>query len=167
MTQLPPEQTRFKRNALTMANAILFGISKLSEQGYEVIDISNIQLIIALLQSKELDEHFLISNFMKKSHKVWDKIKERDELFFCENASSVFDFLPADRVNIFKDLFLTVDKQGKNVIEQTLKDQIWGLLDNMIKVSIKYLYKKRLTDTTLLPDINIDHHIKIWQVICS
>jgi len=167
MIQLPPEETRFKKNVLTMANAIHFGFLKLSENGYKVMDITKIELFIALLQSKELDEHFLITNFIEKSHKVWDKIKERDEIYFCNNASSIFDFLPADKVNIFKDLFLTVDQQGVQVIGQTLKDQIWGLLDNMIKVSIKYLHKKRITNLNFLSDININHHILIWQVVLN
>lgn len=160
--QIPPEEERFAKNATIMANAIYNGVQKLYDNGYKVVEPHIILFALELI--KELDKHSLIQGFIKNSHQdCWDKMKDRNEEFFVENASTIFAYLPMNNVNLFKDLFLTVDNNGNSVISQTLKDEIWTLLDAMVKISIKYVYKNGNIET--FKDVNLNHHSKVWNVV--
>ena len=162
----PPEEERFKQNAIVMTKALQTGLQKLKNEGHNV-DLTVVTMASALVVG--FDSHYLIREFIKKSHaKCWDKINARDEDFFVENAASIFEYLPNDNVNLFKDLYLTKDIHGNNVVAQSLKNQIWSLFDAMIKISIKYIHKHRkMVDgcytEPFFDDVNIDHHINVWQ----
>jgi hypothetical protein len=160
---LPSEEIRFAKNATIIGQAITACVNKLHQQGYKNVDPMTIVFGVSLIESQgKNDPHGMINMFIKNSHDLcWDKIKERDEQYFIQNVTKIFNVLPAETVTIFKDLFLTVDKNGVNVISQKLKDEIWGLLDAMIKISIKYICKKR-SDYEY---INLEHHAKIWSVV--
>jgi hypothetical protein len=153
----PPEEERFAANALNLANAILYAVKKLNDGGCKSIDPNTINLGIAIIQT--FNKHDLIQGFIKNSHKkCWDKIKERDEEFFMENAASIFEFLPTDNIALFKDLYMTKDKHGNNIITQELKNEIWSNFDSMIKISIQYVYKNKL------PNVDVSHHAQNWHV---
>ena len=162
----PPEEERFKSNAIVMTKALQTGLQKLKHDGYDV-DLTVVTFAAALIGG--FQPHALITGFISKSHvKCWDKIKERDETFFVENVASIFEHLPMDSVNLFKDLYLTKDKMGQNVISQKLKNEIWSLFDAMIKISIKYIHKHReMVDgrytKSFFDDVNLPHHIQNWQ----
>ena len=165
MKQIPPEEERFASNAVTMANAVHFGIQKLYNDGYKVINPSSILLASAVIEG--FDKEQLIKSFIINSHEnCWDKIKERDEVYFVENVASVFKYLPSDSVNLFKDLFLTKDHYGECVVPLTLKNQIWELFDAMIRISIKYIHKHRLINKLdFFKEVDLEHHSKTWNVI--
>lgn len=162
----PPEEERFKSNAIVMTKALQMGLQKLKSEGYNV-DLTVVNMASALIAG--FDAHFLIKNFIAKSHlKCWDKIKERDEVFFIANVATIFEHLPMDSVNLFKDLFLTKDANGQNVVSQKLKDEIWKLFDAMIKISIQYIHKHRMMvngqyTISFYDDVDIPHHADIWQ----
>ena len=162
----PPEEERFKSNAIVMTKALQTGLQKLKNDGYEV-DLTIVNIAAALIV--EFNPHSLITGFITKSHlKCWDKIKERDEKFFVENVASIFEYLPMNSVTLFKDLFLTKDINGQNVISQKLKNEIWSLFDAMIKISIKYIHKHRqMVDgkytVSFFDDVDLPHHITNWQ----
>lgn len=164
--QQPAEEERFKSNAIVMTKALQTGLQKLKNEGYEV-DLTVVTMASALIVG--FQPHYLITEFIKNSHmKCWDKIKERDEKFFVENVSTIFEYLPMDSVNLFKDLFLTKDIHGQNVISQKLKNEIWSLFDAMIKISIKYIHKHRkMVDgrytVSFFDDVDLEHHITNWQ----
>jgi hypothetical protein len=156
----PPEEERFAANALNLANAILYAVNKLNEKGYKSIDPNTIALGIAVIQT--FNKHDLIQGFIKNSHKkCWDKIKERDEQFFIENACHIFEYLPTDSITLFKELYMTKDKHGNNIITQELKNEIWSNFDSMIKISIQYVYKNKLPE---LKHVDVQHHAKNWAV---
>ncbi len=164
--QLPPEQERFKSNAIQLTKALQTGLQKLKDQGYHV-DLSMVMIASALIGGVE--PHDLIKGFINNSHgKCWNKIKERDEDFFVMNAGSIFSQLPGDSVNLFKDLFLTKDTSGKSVISQNLKDEVWSLFDAMIKIAIKYIHKNRKMinneyTESFYDDVDLSHHALIWK----
>lgn len=159
---LPSEEVRFANNANIMGQAISTGINKLHNQGYKTIEPFKVAFAVSIIEAHGKDDpHGLINIFIKNSHEAcWDKIKLRDEKFFIENIANIFKILPAETVNIFKDLFLTVDKNGKSVISKELKEEIWGLFDAMIKISIKYISKRKHE----FKNVNLEHHATQWSV---
>jgi len=171
-----PEEERFAKNATIMAQAVHEGIKRLYESGYKTINPSVIELAITVIST--FNKHYLIQGFIDNSHQqCWDNIKKRDETFFVQNASDIFKYLPMDKVNLFKDLFLTKDSNGNCVISQSLKDQLWSLFDAMIKISIKYIHKGRSPHSYFTPDgpcnaygssffdnVDLAHHANVWNV---
>lgn len=139
---IAPEEERFAKNTTIMAQAIYESVQKLYNAGYKTVDPEIVAFAANVIAA--FDKHFLIQGFIQNSHtKCWDSVKRRDEKFFVENAGEIFQYLPANKVDLFKDLFLTRDPQGNSVVSQSLKDQLWGLFDAMIKISIKYVHKQR------------------------
>jgi len=171
-----PEEERFAKNATIMAQAVHESIVKLYNSGYKTIDPTLVALAVTVISS--FDKHYLIQGFIVNSHeRCWDSIKRRDEIYFVENASDIFKYLPMDKVNLFKDLFQTKDSQGHCVISQSLKDQLWDLFDAMIKIAIKYIHKNRSPYSYSTPtgmvntygaqffeEVDLNHHASVWRV---
>lgn len=171
-----PEEERFAKNALIMGQALHEAIMKLYQAGYKTVDPKLVEM--ALLVMGSFDKNYLIQGFIDNSHQeCWNFIKQRDEEFFVANASNIFKYLPTDKVDLFKDLFTTRDQQGRSVVSQSLKDQIWSLFDAMIKISIKYIHKGRAPYSCQSPDgimkmyscqfyeeVDLNYHSKTWGV---
>jgi len=171
-----PEEERFHKNTIIMAQAIHESVNTLYNKGYDTINPNLITLAVTVISS--FDKHYLIQGFIENSHETcWDNIHKRDEKFFVENATDIFKYLPMDKVNLFKDLFSTVDTNGKSVVPQSLKDQLMDLLSAMIRISIKYIHKNRspfsysTTDgmkhaygSSFFDEVNIDYHAKVWEI---
>ena len=139
---VPPEEERFSSNVTVMAKAVADGVSQIRAKGYDTVDPTVINLAVAVISG--FDKHYLIQGFIENSHQqCWDKIKARDEIYFMEHVHEVFQYLPMEHVNMFADLFRVKDANGQSVVPQSLKDQIWGLFDAMIKICIKYIHKQR------------------------
>jgi hypothetical protein len=142
MNAIKPEEERFADTAIQLSKAIHYNITTLYNLGYKTIDPN-----VVLMVSNGIlffDKHQLIQGFIINSHSTcWEKIKERDEKFFIENANDIFKLIPAGEVNLFKDLFTTKDSNGNDIINQDIKTQIWKLFDAMVKICIKYIHKQR------------------------
>jgi hypothetical protein len=159
-----------------MANAVLEAIQKLHDQGYQTVNPMLVRLASTVMAG--FDKDFLIQGFIENAHyECWDMIKRRDEEYFKEHASEVFQHLPMDKVNLFKDLFDQKDKSGKSVVPDSLKNQIWDLFDSMIKICIKYVHKKRSPFSygteqgivneyqyDFLEAVDVPRHSKTWGV---
>lgn len=172
-----PEEERFARNVTIMVEAIQESVQRVYNQGIKTVNPGMISLIATIITS--FDKNYLIQGFIENSYeKCWDCIKKRDENFFIENAGDIFKYLPAEKVNLFKDLYLAKDANGNNVVPQSLKDQIWSLFDAMIKISIKYIHKGRAPysystqegvvnayGADFFGEVDISHHAKIWGVV--
>jgi hypothetical protein len=173
----PNEEDRFHANINVMAQAIQESILQLHRRGYQTVDPNLVEVALTLILT--LDKRDLMEGFIKGSHeKCWDSIKTRDEAFFVQNAESIFHFIPMTNVNLFRDLFLTKDSHGNNVISQELKDQIWTLFASLIKISIKFIHRERGPQTIVngqditriytlnyLPEVNLSRHSYIWEVV--
>lgn len=170
------EEERFAKNTTIMAQAVHDSIQRLYSSGYKTIHPDIIALAVTMIST--FDKHFLIQGFIENGHdKCWDNIKKRDEIFFVQNAGDIFKYLPMDKVNLFKDLFLTKDSSGNSVVSQSLKDQLWGLFDAMVKISIKYIHKSRAPYSYSTPEgitnaygssffdeVDLAHHASVWNV---
>ena len=173
---LAPEHERFAKNTTIMAQAIYEGVKRLSEAGYKTVDLKTLEFAIAVISA--FDKHHLIRGFIESSHsKCWDNIKKRDEQFFIQNAGDIFKYLPTEKINLFKDLFLTKDSAGKSVVSQSLKEQLWSLFDAMVKISIKYVHNGRSPYSystsdgisnaygeSFFDEVDIGHHANVWNV---
>lgn len=171
-----PEEERFARNATIMAQLVHETVVQLNQAGYRTISPELVSLAATIISG--IDKHSLIQGFIESSHaKCWDRIRARDEIFFVENASDIFSILPMDKVNLFKDLFLTTDAHGNSVMSRSLKDQLWDLFDAMVKISIKYVHKGRKpysysTATgmanaygkSFYDDVDMAYHAPTWEV---
>lgn len=157
-----PEEERFSLVTANMIEAVHYGVSSLHKKNLTTIDPDNIKFVGEFI--KTLDNHFLIQEFIKKSHMHWDKIKDRDESFFITHASEVFSFLPKTYISMFTDLFTAVDKEGKKVVGQNLKDDIWGIFDAMVKISIRYTHKRRTKEADFIKDVDVQTHATIWKL---
>lgn len=171
-TGLKPEEERFSETAVQLSKAVHHNVNNLYNMGHKTVDPSLVLVVSNVIGL--FDKHTLIQGFITNSHsKCWDKIKERNEQFFIENASDIFKYLPAGEVNLFKDLFTTKDKNGKDVIDQDTKDQIWKLFDAMIKISIKYVHKHRspcsknvdkFYERNFFDEVDIIEHSTKWNI---
>ena len=173
--QLPPEEERFAKYAGTMTEAVYESILTLFNAGYKTVDPQLVAFAGMLIKS--LEKHQLIHGFISNSHiKCWDSIKRRNEQYFIENASDIFKYLPMDKVELFKDLFNTVDAYGSSVIAQETKDELWDLFDVMVKCAIKYVHKHRqpysvrnsngsITEyygQSFFDEVDLHRHVKTW-----
>ena len=171
-----PEEERFAKNTTIMAQAIHESVQKLYNAGYKTIDPPLVAFAATVISA--FDKHFLIQGFIENSHtKCWDCIKKRDEIFFVENASEIFQYLPIDKVNLFKDLFLTRDAKGNSVVSLSLKNQLWDLFDAMVKISIKYVHKNRTPysyqtndgvfntyGASFFDEVDLNRHASVWGI---
>lgn len=175
------EEERFYKNTLVLVDAITECSGRLQSSGYTEITPAMCASAKCLIQLKyERNMREFIETFIAASHsECWDRIKNREEEYFVQHAGKLFSALPLDKVNLFKDLFLGKDSQGRNIVPQAVKDQIWGLLDAMVKISIKYVHKGRgpysyRTETgemanaysiSFFDDVNVGHHCNVWNVM--
>ena len=176
MSTQVPEEERFAKNTTIMSQCIYDCIQKLYSAGYKTIEPSIVAIAVSVISA--FDQHFLIQGFIENSHeKCWDGIKSRNEIFFVDNASDIFQYLPLEKVDLFRDLFLTKDSHGNCVITQGVKDQIWSLFDAMVKISIKYIHRCRSpysysTSTGMVnaygasffDEVDLVHHCQVWGV---
>lgn len=138
----PPEEERFYKNTLVMGELIYESVVQLRNAGHTTIEPELVKLANIIISS--YDKEGLIQGFIENSYiECWDRIKNRDENFFVENVATIFKYLPKETVNLFRDLFIAVDENGKSIIQQSLKEELWCLFDAMVKISIKYIHKGR------------------------
>ena len=175
-TVVVPEEKRFARNISIMIKAVSDSITKLYNNGYKTIDPSLVTLAGSVITG--FNDHYLIKGFIKSSHeKCWDSIRNRDEKFFIENSKEIFEFLPMDKVDLFRDLFLAKDSNGVSIISIETKTQLWELFEALVKISIKYVHKGRSPYSYSTPEgvkyaygkaffdnVDLSHHAPIWKV---
>ena len=178
MNALKPEEERFSDTTIQLSKAIHYNVTNLYNLGYKTVEPGTVLLISKGIEF--FDKHQLIMGFITNSHSLcWEKINQRDENFFVENANDIFQHIPSgtDQINLFKDLFTTKDEKGVSIINQDNKDQIWKLFDAMIKISIKYIHRHRspfsqkgnetiecFYDRSFFDDVDLKKHSTMWKV---
>lgn len=155
---LPPEEVRFAANCKQLIEIAKTTTTTLYEAGKTKVQPMLVELVQCILQN--YNQVSLIEGFIRHSHIHWDNIRKSEEVFFIENASSIFGHLPADKVNLFRDMFTATDEQGQPIVDNETRQAIWRLMHGMVKISIKYCAKK-----SYLPDkINPHQHAQAWQI---
>lgn len=170
------QEVLFSKNAFQLSQAIHWCVTDLFNKGYKTVDPNLV--LLASTTINMFDKHTLVQGFIENSHlSCWDNIKNRDEEFFVENSGNIFKYLPASEVNLFKDLFTTRDKDGNYVVDQSFKNQIWKLFDQMIKIAIRYIHINRVPYSTnesgiitnkyereFFNNVDIQLHANTWGV---
>lgn len=164
------ESKRFSDNMEILIDAVHDCVTKLHSEGYKTINPIFVLLAKGVIGSYDKDH--LIRGFIRNSHnKCWDNIKNRDEIFFSENSGEIFKELPMDKVNLFKDLFTTKDRNGASVVSDALKNEIWVIISAMVKISIKYVHKGRqpysigdekLYGVDFFSEVDVNYHSTVW-----
>lgn len=132
---LPPEG-RFSATTTVMVDLIYYTVGSAQQKGFTAISPEFVKFV-GLLISK-YPHHDLIQGFIENSYgECWDKIKVRDISFFEKNAADIFKYLPSDKVNMFRDLFV-----GGYVNKET-ETKLWDLFTSMVKISINYIHETR------------------------
>ena len=173
----PSEEKRFTTNLLDLA-ALIHELATICwDAGRKEI---NPQLVsFAENYLKGYDPVVLIETFINHSHPHWDQIRERNDIFFIENAHVIFKELPvnSENINAFKLFFTAKDKNGEFIIIEEDRDAIWNIFDSLVKICIKYIHRVKgvklvSTDQGLRPaysnkrfnQIKIREQAKLWNV---
>lgn len=179
----PPEEVRFYVNSKILLSAIREGFENLNKLGYQ--KVTTVQIDYGITAFDLFDKKYIIERFIKNSHEFWDQILNRNEEFFTKNSTEIFKEVSSEKLSIFNELFTLTDSNGNKLLKEDLKEQIWDLFHNMVKISIKYVHNKRspynfednnfyeydftLIDslkypTTNICDVDIDRHAEMWNI---
>ena len=127
------EAERFRITLDEFSQFILdtFNDCQLNNKSYHVPE----EIIVTISNYiKNNDSNNMIDNFITKSYQYWSMIQSRNESFFIEHSSVIFDWAPEQYVNQFKQIF------SKKLIDDEQKGGIWEFIFVLVKISIKYLY---------------------------
>lgn len=106
----------------------------------EVLKIGNIVLNEKI---KKLGHAHVLHSFIRHTHEHWKYVAESDEKHFSKNLHKIVKEVPQEYTLEFCRLFMGTDKKGKSLIPQEDKDAFFENATSLIKISIKYIYKKR------------------------
>lgn len=120
----------------------------------------------------------LIEGFTKYTYPIWHKIKEKDRLFFTKNSVELFSnipILPTRSIKKVTDIFEKKDPDtDEYLITDDEIDEYHRLLEQMVRLSIKYVHLHRLpekiddkivyTNSDFMHKIDIETLKKEWNV---
>lgn len=141
--KVPPEEDRFYQNTMALSDYMRELAEICWEAGCKKV---NPQMIgIAKVYLSGLNKIELIDTYIKHANSFWEQIRNREEVFFLENAHAIFQKLPvkSDNINAFKVFMTAKDSNGDPIIEEEDKDVIWDYFSAMTKIAIKYIHRQR------------------------
>lgn len=159
---IPSEEDRFSHNIECLGDFLLKGINELQKKGVSSANPHLVSIGIAMM--KAYNKHDLINGFVSNSHMYWDKIKDKDKSFFIENANSVWQYIPSDKVQVFKQLFTAVDENGKMIVPESLIKEIEVTFDGLVRISIKYINRENKKGNVMFPQINVVNEAVKWNI---
>lgn len=148
--ETPSEEERFLTNVLDLT-ALVHDLSTICWNA-GVKDINPQMVLFGENYLKTMDKTKLIEVFIQSEEKaleennsLWEKIKERDEKFFIENAHTIFQNLPIDtnKINAFKIFFTSKNNKGEFIIGVDDRDAIFNIFESLVKICIKYVHRIR------------------------
>lgn len=140
MSKIPPPKERFKNTVIDLAGFCEEMLESLRTRKYKVLNPANLKILSMFLISME--DELLIDTFIKKSHNYWKQIKTRDEDFFINHSTDIFE-IPADQAEMFIDLFTLKDPKNNYAVSKDDRDGIWEYFESLVKISINYIHETR------------------------
>lgn len=169
MDQTPEES--FKNNLL----ALFDEINDMFSEGVSNNVIKNSINILPLvkLYIKKTDSEHMIKRFIKRTHKFWDIIKNKDDKYIKEQllnifndvqekgidsvkedeefkndgkASNIINSLSGDHFVVFKDLLSkSYDYEGEEIfiMDDERKEYIWKIVHSFVRQSLIYIHQTR------------------------
>jgi hypothetical protein len=136
---LPDEKERFFTTGQDTFNAFAEIVQDANSRGDCDLSPSLITLVGAIYSNIK-DKEWLIESFIERSWKHWDKIADKDAIFFAENSDTLFFGVPPATVESVADLF--VEKGGKPAaIRGEDLDYLFSFVIVLVKICIKYVHK--------------------------
>jgi hypothetical protein len=138
---LPPPEERFRGCIEDLICVVNDCLEYLETRGYSILSPTLVGFAGTIIQ--RYDNRFIIETFIKYSHQYWDEIRNHNEKFFDEHAHNIFQELPLGNIDSFKKLFNLIDGDGKKVIDDDYRNDIWAMFESLVKISINYIHKNR------------------------
>lgn len=155
----PDSKERFVLNTESLFGLVEDLIQNAYNNGYKTIEPSMIRFVNTLFRT--MDSDYIIQRFISRSRKHWEKIKNRDESFFIENASSVFEGLSLENINAFKNLFeLTKEDEQEPYVVDEDREAIWDHFQSLVKISLSYLKENPNANKW---GIHVEKELEIWK----
>lgn len=182
---------RFKNNFLVLIDIC----QEMVEEGSEnnVSDISPTAFRIIKIVASRLKPNFLIERFISKTHKYWDKIKQKDLSYFkgvgldflnfaddngIDNVipsedKGIFTGLKVDHINSFSKILegKYKDKNGNDVelFDDDKVQDVWKIMHSFVKQSVVYIHEQRqvvdgVPTKEYYSDINLTENIQTWNI---
>lgn len=129
-------EQKFHSNVVNLCKVIRTSVMEAKEAGISIID--PLMLGFGISYIEQMSPKSLIETFIRQSFPHWEKIRSRDEKFFLEHASSLFNLGQFDVGKVFRMMMTSSYPDGVMVVPSGTRDFIWRLLTGMVKLSIKY-----------------------------
>lgn len=168
-------QDKFKTNFDMLGATVIECTNILSLAGFTLANPVAVNDAFQTLKKWTADD--LIVEFIKVSHSTcWDKVhsKDRPQMIVAANDTflgilkdaqpMIYQMLAMINYNIFDYMYNAKDAQGVQVLDEKLIQSIWNYMAAMIRISIRYIHKKRQTDTQFMADVDYMRHAKTWSI---
>lgn len=157
-----PHQERFAGNLKALIPVIKAIVGRACNSGLKFVDPQLLDVAGGLLNG--FNTTTMIEKFIERSNPFWERIRNKENSFFVENAGLVFDGLQVDIVNSFKMLYESKHADGTPVLTPKDEKLLWEYFHSMVKISIKYIHSTRRTNPTYSSEISLEDLIRKWDV---
>lgn len=187
-SQLKPSD-RFKKNMIILLEIISEMFEEASENKVVESDTKLLTILKVIINST--NGSYMINNFIKRSNKYWDKIRERDIDYFKNHGLELFTSVKEKGIDSFKEgdnnfvknlqdkhidnfkkmLEATYSINGKeiDIFDEERKEDIWKIMASFVKISISHVHTERNYEngkysTEYFPEINIKENVDKWDI---
>lgn len=166
----PPEQ-RFHRNAVAFCDYIK-EIIDIAQEAKVDCPVKKLTMMIVQPMIEATDPHKIITTFIEKSNKSWDKIYDKDLNYFRNpEGLSIFGDIPKEHVEAFSKLLDYKLSDDKPLIDDSSKENLWKFFHAFVKQSICYIYLQRMPDPithkptkVFYPEISVKKLSQKWKI---
>lgn len=158
----------FSSNMSTLISLLTECVGILEQFGVPTVNATLLSL--GDLYLKNQNQQDLLDNLIRKSHETcWDRIYEKNENFFIENAGVIFAAFE-NHVGVFKVIFTALDMNGQKIIGDDIRDDIWLVLKGIVSIAIKYIHNGRCPmpgpryTLPFFDMVNLSYHIPKWEI---
>jgi hypothetical protein len=160
MENLP--EMRFHKNLVALGDLLYTLTLEITNKGYQTLNPTLVEFASSVIAN--YDKRFVIENFIVYSNEYWDKIRERNEEFFRENAGNIFKGIPLHNVNAFRDIFTLKDERGEFLIDPVDKKTVWDFFFALIRISLHYLNENPEFHLKKVKDLDLVQESKKWNL---
>lgn len=92
---------------------------------------------------KSRDPNELMTSFITKSQKSWDKYNTRDMKILFENIKALFPGIPDANLASIADIFSVKNSKGQVIVSEEEKESVWVYIGEFIRMAILYIHNQR------------------------
>ena len=143
MASPKPAETRFYETAKQLCDVASDIVQEYYDKGYKFVEPCVLQVAGGLIANFQNRQKEFIDGFIKKSHMHWDKIRNEEEEFIHNHATEIFGKLPVTQINAFSKLFLEKDANGRQIVSDEDREDIWSYFQSLVRICINYIHVNR------------------------